>query len=163
MANEVLSDRELKDAFTANHIGSGWQTVALRNVEAAVVAALAARVPVDVADLAAKACADVPCFCERVSDDEWDNRLCAAHGRDPVVDAVADAIRLAIAQTVAKYEAEIASLDESRVALVAEHEAREAKWRELRGLEVFAFRPYSQGDAARRTELRRELGLEDVN
>ena len=54
---------------------------------------------------------------------------------------------------------EIASLDESRVALVAEHETRDAKWRELRGLEVFAFRPYSQGDSARRTELRHELGL----
>jgi len=58
--------------------------------------------------LAMKACADVPCFCERVSEDEWDRRLCATHGRDSVVDAVAAALREAIVSTVAKYEGELA-------------------------------------------------------
>ena len=143
--SDVLTDEQLQEAFGFTPVGgaASYQIPALRNVESAVVAALAARGDVNVDRIATAAAIDC----------EYANRT------TPTPKIIADAIRLAIASTAAKYEAEIASLDESRVALVAEHEVREKLWRELWQLDG-GNAWLTQGKRAR--SLRAELGLENV-
>jgi len=174
VANEVLSDEQLREII-AERVSCPIAEVEPSNiedaraVESAVVAALAERGEVNVDRIATAAAIDC----------EYANRT------TPTPKIIADAIRTALAQQVARCldttldgtEAACPAwwrgqddgcagmerkLDESRVALVAEHEAREEKWGELVAYGSFGFckEPCRHNYCLSIHELRHELGVE---
>ncbi len=127
----VLSDEQLREICT-DSLDDDVPFTYARAVERAVVAALTARGGVDV-----EAAVEAIHQCMDGSHDAFGTRDCSECGA-----GIADALRLAIAQQAAQYE------------------AREARWRELDAIYQRATVAMLGSEVVRVAELRRELGVE---